>query len=163
MRSPGDGYRLPVHRSSRGATPPTSPVQPPQLPWLNCALDPAPVSYAASTLRDVPRPYRPKSTSRYFPNLGSGRLTVRSWARHFLCCEPLMSDTEATAAYARRWKALLAEYSAAENKHVDLLSSPTEPFSVGQKAQFMGSTARRKALLQKAKALAREWFDAHRI
>jgi hypothetical protein len=62
---------------------------------------------------------------------------------------------EATSAHARRWKALLAEYSAAENEHVDLLSSSTEPFSVGQKAQFMGSTARRKALLQKAQTFAR--------
>jgi hypothetical protein len=70
---------------------------------------------------------------------------------------------EATSAHARRWKALLAEYSAAENEHVDLLSSSTEPFSVGQKAQLMASAVRRKALLQKAQTFAREWFDDHRI
>jgi hypothetical protein len=74
-----------------------------------------------------------------------------------------MSDAVATAAYARRWRVLLAEYSAAETEHVDLLSSSTEPFSVGQKAQLMVSPARRKVLLQKAQTFAREWFDAHRI
>jgi hypothetical protein len=70
-----------------------------------------------------------------------------------------MSDTEATAAHTRRWKALLAEYRAVENEHVDLLSSSTEPFSVEQKAQLMESAARRKAVLQKAQTFAREWFD----
>jgi hypothetical protein len=44
-----------------------------------------------------------------------------------------MSDTEATAAYIRRWTALLAEFNAAENDHLEFLSSSTEPFSAGQK------------------------------
>jgi hypothetical protein len=74
-----------------------------------------------------------------------------------------MSDTVANAAYARRWNALLAEYSAAETEHLEFLSLSTEPFSVGQKAQLMASAARRKALLQKAQTFAREWFGAHRI
>jgi hypothetical protein len=74
-----------------------------------------------------------------------------------------MLDTEATAVYHRRWKALLAEYRAAETEHADLLSSSTEPFSVGEKAQLMASAARRKALLQKARTFALEWFDDHRI
>jgi hypothetical protein len=74
-----------------------------------------------------------------------------------------MSDTVATAAYARRWEALLARYRAAENEHVDLLSSSTKPFSVGQKSQLLASAARRKALLDEAQTFAREWLDAHRI
>jgi hypothetical protein len=74
-----------------------------------------------------------------------------------------MSDTVANAAYAHRWRALLAEYSAAETEHLEFLSSSIEPFSVGQKAQLIAGAARRKALLQQAQTFAREWFDAHNI
>jgi hypothetical protein len=45
---------------------------------------------------------------------------------------------EATSAHARRWKALLAEYSAAENEHVDFLSSSTEPFFSRAKSSIDG-------------------------
>jgi hypothetical protein len=38
----------------------------------------------------------------------------------------------------RRWEALLAEYGAAEEEHVDLLSSFSEPFSVEQKSSIDG-------------------------
>jgi hypothetical protein len=62
------------------------------------------------------------------------------------------------AVYIRRWEALLAEYGAAEEEHVDLLSSFSEPFSVEQKAQLMACAARRKTLLRKGQKFARAWF-----
>jgi ABC-type uncharacterized transport system involved in gliding motility auxiliary subunit len=74
-----------------------------------------------------------------------------------------MSDAVATIAYVRRCEALLAEYGAAEEERVDLLSSFTEPFSVEQKAQLMACAARRDTLLRTAHKFARAWFIARRI
>ena len=68
-----------------------------------------------------------------------------------------MPDTTSTEAYARRWQALLAESSALQKEHTDLITSWTPPFSVQQTAQLASSAARRDEISVKLAELVDDW------
>lgn len=68
-----------------------------------------------------------------------------------------MPDTTSTEAYARRWQALLAESSALQKEHTDLITSWTPPFSVQQTAQLASSAARRDEISAKLSKLVDDW------
>ena len=68
-----------------------------------------------------------------------------------------MPDATSTEAYARRWQALLAESSALQKDHMDLICSWTPPFSAQQTAQLESSAARRDEINVKLAQLVDEW------
>ena len=68
-----------------------------------------------------------------------------------------MPDATSTEAYARRWQALLAESSALQKEHTDLMASWIPPFSVKQMAQLASSAARRDEISVKLSKLVDEW------
>jgi hypothetical protein len=68
-----------------------------------------------------------------------------------------MPDATSAKAYARRWQALLAESSALQKEHMDLIASWTPPFSVQQTAQLASSAARRDEISAKLAKLVDDW------
>jgi hypothetical protein len=68
-----------------------------------------------------------------------------------------MSDPTPTNPYARRWHVLLAENTAIQNQHLELISSFTPPFSAQQMVQLNASAARRQELTLKLHDLVDEW------
>jgi hypothetical protein len=68
-----------------------------------------------------------------------------------------MPDATSTEVYAGRWQALLAESSALQKEHSDLMSSWTPPFSVQQVAQLASSAARRDEISVKLAELVDDW------
>ena len=68
-----------------------------------------------------------------------------------------MPDASSTEAYVRRWQALLAESSALQKDHMDLISSWTPPFSAHQTAQLESSAARRDEISVRLAELVDEW------
>jgi hypothetical protein len=68
-----------------------------------------------------------------------------------------MPNATTTEAYSHRWQALLAESSALQKEHMDLISSWTPPFSVQQTAQLASSAARREEISAKLARLVDDW------
>jgi hypothetical protein len=68
-----------------------------------------------------------------------------------------MSDPMPTNLYARRWHALLAENTAIQNEHLELISSFTPPFSSQQEARLEASAARLQKLGIKLHELVDDW------
>lgn len=68
-----------------------------------------------------------------------------------------MPDATSTEVYTGRWQALLAESSALQKEHLDLMSSWTPPFSVQQAAQLESSAARRNEISVKLAELVDDW------
>ena len=59
--------------------------------------------------------------------------------------------------YAQRWHAILAEHTAIQNEHLELLSSFAKPFSAKQTMQLNASAARLQNLNRKLHALVDDW------
>jgi hypothetical protein len=59
--------------------------------------------------------------------------------------------------YALRWHTLLAEHTAIQNEHLELVSSFTKPFSAKQTMQLNASAARLQTLNRKLHALVDDW------
>jgi hypothetical protein len=68
-----------------------------------------------------------------------------------------MPDATSTEDYARRWQALLAESSALQKEHLDLISLWNPPFTVQQTAQLASSVARRDEIIVKLAKLVDDW------
>jgi hypothetical protein len=68
-----------------------------------------------------------------------------------------MPDATSTEVYAGRWQALLAESSALQKEHMDLISSWSPPFTVQQTAQLASSVARRDEISAKLAKLVDDW------
>jgi hypothetical protein len=68
-----------------------------------------------------------------------------------------MSDPTPTNTYALRWHALLAEHTAIQNEHRELISSFTKPLSAGQTMQLNASAARLQNLALRLRDLVDDW------
>jgi hypothetical protein len=68
-----------------------------------------------------------------------------------------MPDATSTEAYARRWQALLAESSALQQEHMDLISLWNPPFTVQQTARLASSVARSDEIIVKLAKLVDDW------
>ena len=68
-----------------------------------------------------------------------------------------MSDPTLTSPYAPRWHALLAEHTAIQNEHLELISSFRKPFSAQETMQLNASAARLQKLSLKLHALVDDW------
>ena len=68
-----------------------------------------------------------------------------------------MSDSRQTNPYAVRWHTLLAEHTAIQNEHLELVSSFTKPFSAKQTMQLNASAARLQKLSLKLHTLVDDW------
>lgn len=72
-----------------------------------------------------------------------------------------MSNPTPTNSYAVRWHALLAEHTAIQDQHLELISSFTKPFSAKQTMQLSTSAARLQKLSLKLHALVGDWSATH--
>jgi hypothetical protein len=72
-----------------------------------------------------------------------------------------MSDPTPTNSYAPRWHALLAEHTAIQTQHLELISSFTKPFSAKQTLQLNASAARLQKLSLKLRDLVDDWSATH--
>jgi hypothetical protein len=68
-----------------------------------------------------------------------------------------MSDLTPTNPYTPRWHALLAEHTAIQNEHLELISSFTKPLSAKQTMQLNASAARLQSLNLKLRDLVEDW------
>jgi hypothetical protein len=68
-----------------------------------------------------------------------------------------MSDPTSTNPLALRWHTLLAEHTAIQNEHLELVSSFTKPFSAKQTMQLNASAARLQTLNRKLHSLVDDW------
>ena len=68
-----------------------------------------------------------------------------------------MSDPAPTNPYALRWHALLAEHTAIQNEHLELISSFTKPFSAKQTMELNASAAQLLKLNRKLHTLVDDW------